>query len=152
MSNPSNTLMETEETLRSVIQNLIDDQAGFQAIGNDLKDETLKHYFLAESLRRAEFRGELETLLHQEGVGDIKKHGTVAGTLHRAWGHLKVKLGGGDHSLLVTAEQGEDEAKQVYEEALEKDLPFPVRQLLTRQYSQIQTSHDYVRAARDSCE
>jgi uncharacterized protein (TIGR02284 family) len=65
---------------------------------------------------------------------------------------LKVKLGGGDHSLLVTAEQGEDEAKRVYKEALEKDLPFPIRQLLTRQYAQIQISHDYVRAARDSSE
>ncbi|MGD0941475.1 MAG: PA2169 family four-helix-bundle protein [Terracidiphilus sp.] len=152
MSKPSNTLLETEETLRSVIQNLIDGQEAFQSVGNDLKDETLKHYFLAESLRRAEFRGELETILHQEGVHDAKEGESVAGSLHRVWGDLKVKLGGGDHSLLVTAEQGEDEAKRVYKEALEKDLPFPIRQLLTRQYAQIQISHDYVRAARDSSE
>jgi uncharacterized protein (TIGR02284 family) len=150
MSNPSNTLLETEEALRSIIQNLIDDQEGFQMIGSELKNETLKHYFLAESLRRAEFRGELENLLHQEGVGDVKERGTVAGTLHRAWSGFKVKLGGGDHSLLVTAKQAEDEAKQVYKEALEKDLPSPVRQLLFTQSTQIQTSHDYVRAARDS--
>lgn len=150
MSNPSNTLIETEDTLRSVIQNLIDDQEGFQTIGNDLKDETLKHYFLAESLRRAEFRGELENLLHQEGVHDVKERGTMAGALHRAWGGLKVKLGGGDHTLLVTAEEAEDEAKRIYKEALEKDLPFPVRQLLSTQSVQIQRSHDYVKAARDS--
>jgi uncharacterized protein (TIGR02284 family) len=74
----------------------------------------------------------------------------MAGTLHRVWGELKVKLGGGDHSLLVTAEQAEDEAKRVYKEALEKDLPFPVRQVLSTQSTHVQTSHDYIRAARDS--
>jgi uncharacterized protein (TIGR02284 family) len=120
-------------------------------IGNESKNEVLKHYFLAESLQRAEFRGELENLLHQEGVGDVKERGTVAGTLHRAWGDLKVKLGGGDHSLLVTAEHAEDEAERVYKAALEKkELPFPVRQLLIKQSTQIQIAHDYVRAARDS--
>ncbi|MGA2888827.1 MAG: PA2169 family four-helix-bundle protein [Terracidiphilus sp.] len=150
MNNPSNTLLETEETLRSIIQTLIDDQEGFQVVGNELKNETLKHYFLAESLRRAEFRGELETLLHQGDVHDVKEKGTMAGTLHRVWGELKVKLGGGDHSLLVTAEQAEDEAKRVYKEALEKDLPFPVRQVLSTQSTHVQTSHDYIRAARDS--
>jgi uncharacterized protein (TIGR02284 family) len=152
MHNPSNTLLEIEETLRSIIQNLIDGQEGFQMIGNELKDETLKHYFLAESLRRAEFRGELENMLHQEGVSDVKERGTIAGTLRRAWGDLKAKLGGGDHSLLVTAEQAEDEAKRVYKQALEKDLPLPIRQLLFRQSAQIEISHDYVRAARDSSE
>jgi uncharacterized protein (TIGR02284 family) len=150
MANPSTTLHEVEETLRSIIQNLIDDQEGFQMVGSELKNDVLKRYFLAESLQRAEFRGELENLLHQEGVSDVKESGTVSGTLHRAWADLKVKLGGGDHSLLVTAEQAEDEAKRVYKEALEKDLPLPIRQLLVSQSAHIQTSHDYVRAARDS--
>ena len=40
--------------------------------------------------------------------------GTTAGTLHRVWGDLKAKLGGGDHTLLETAEQGEDVAKEAY--------------------------------------
>lgn len=150
MSNPSKTLQEVDETLRSVIDSLIDGQEGFQELGEDLKDETLKHYFLAESLKRAEFRGELETVLHQEGVHDIKESGTVSGTLHRTWGDMKARMGLGDHSLLETAEKGEDAAKKAYEEALKKDLPLPIRQLLTSQSVHIQKSHDYVRAARDS--
>ncbi len=152
MSNPSNTLLETEETIRSVIEILIDSQEGFQTIGAELKDAALKRYFEAESLRRAEFRGELESLLHQEGVRDVKEGGTVAGAVHRTWGDLKAKLGGGDHSLLVTAEQGEDEAKRVYSKALEKDLPLPIRQIISTQFEQIRTSHDYVKAARDCSE
>jgi uncharacterized protein (TIGR02284 family) len=150
MANPSNTLQEVETTLRDVIQSLIDGQEGFKKIGEELKDETLKRYFLAESLHRAEFRGELETVLHQEGVHDVKESGTASGAIYRAWAGLKAALGGGDHTLLVTAEQAEDEAKAAYAEALKKELPFPVRQLLVTQGAHIQTSHDYVKAARDS--
>jgi uncharacterized protein (TIGR02284 family) len=141
---------EVEETLKSVIQSLIDGQEGFQKIGEELKDPTLKHYFLKESLTRASFRGDLETVLHQEGVHDIKESGTTSGTMHRIWGELKVKLGGGDHNLLETAEQGEDAAKKAYKDALDKELPLPVHQLLSTQYAHVQTSHDYLKAARDS--
>jgi uncharacterized protein (TIGR02284 family) len=150
MSNPSNTLKEVEEALRMVIENLIDSQEGFQKIGDELKDETLKRYFLAESLKRAQFRGDLETVLHQEGVHDVKESGSVTGALHRAWGDLKAKLGGGDHTLLETAEQGEDAAKEAYADALDRELPFPIRQLLVTQEAHIQASHDYVKATRDS--
>ena len=150
MSNPSATVHEIESALRSVIETLIDGQAGFQKIGDELKDETLKRYFLAESLRRANFRGELETMLHQEGIHDVHESGTASGAVHRAWATFKANLGGGDHTLLVTAEQGEDQAKAAYKDALEKDLPFPIRQLLASQSAHIQTSHDYVKAARDN--
>lgn len=150
MSTPSKTLKEVEDTLQSVIESLIDGQEGFQKIGDELKDETLKHYFLAESLKRAQFRGDLETVLHQEGVHDIKESGTANGTILRAWSELKSKLGGGDHTLLATAEEAEDAAKQAYDDALAKELPLPVRQLLSTQSIHIHASHDYVRDARDS--
>jgi len=149
MANQSSALQEVETTLHDVIQHLIDGQEGFKKIGEELKDETLKRFFLAESLHRAEFRGELETVLHQEGVHDIKESGTAIGAIHRAWAGLKATLGGGDHTLLVTAEQAEDEAKAAYAEALGKDLPLPIRQILTRQSVHIHASHDYVKAARD---
>ncbi len=149
MSNPSPTLLQVEDTLRSVIQTLIDGQEGFRTIADELKSETLRNYFLAESLKRAEFRGTLETLLHQEGVHDIRESGTVSGALHRAWGDLKAKLGGGDHALLETAEQAEDAAVKTYQEALQKELPLPVRQILSGQSAHIQTSHDSIKAARD---
>ena len=141
---------EVIETLHDVIENLIDGHEGFQKIGEHLKDETLKKYFLAESLKRSQFRGDLETLLHSTGDHDPKESGSVSGALHRTWGDIKAHLGGGDHTLLETAEQGEDAAKKAYKDALQKELPMPVKQLLTTQYEHIQKSHDYVKAARDS--
>jgi uncharacterized protein (TIGR02284 family) len=141
---------EVEDVLRSVIQSLIDGQEGFLKIGEHLKDETLRKYFAAESLRRAHFRGDLEQVLHQEGVHDIHEKGTVAGAARRAWGDLKAHLGGNDHTLLETAEAGEDAAKKAYKVALENELPLPIKQLLDTQYVHIQNSHDYVKAARDA--
>ena len=140
---------ELESTLRSVINTLQDSQKGFADIGEHLKDDTLKRYFLAESLKRANFRAELENELHRHGVHDVHETGTTAANLHRVWGDLKAKLSSGDHTLLETAEQGEDVAKKSYADALDKDLPLPIRQLLTEQQAHVLTSHDYVKRARD---
>lgn len=141
---------DVEKVLLGVIKSLQDGQKGFADIGEHLKDDTLKRYFLAESLKRANFRAELENELHRAGVADVKESGSVAGALHRVWGDLKAKLGGGDHTLLETAEQGEDEAKKAYKDALEKSLPEPIRQLLATQQAHINNSHDYVRDHRDA--
>jgi uncharacterized protein (TIGR02284 family) len=149
MTTPSKTLHEVEDTLRAVIDSLIDGQEGFQKIGDELKDESLKVYFLAESLQRAEFRGDLEEVLHQEGVHTIKESGTVSGTLHRTWGDLKATLGAGEHSILETAEKAEDAAVKAYVEALKGKLPLPVHELLSKQAAHIQASHAFVREARN---
>lgn len=141
---------EAEKVLLDVIKILNDGQKGFADIGEHLKNDTLKRYFLAESLKRANFRAELENALHRAGVADVKEGGTVSGAVHRVWGDLKAKLGAGDHGLLETAEQGEDVAKKAYADALEKELPLPVRQLLSEQQAHILTSHDYVRDHRDA--
>jgi len=141
---------ETEKVLLEVIKILNDGQKGFADIGEHLKDDTLKRYFLAESLKRANFRAELENELHRAGIADVKEGGTASGTVHRIWGDLKAKLGAGDHSLLETAEQGEDVAKKAYKDALEKELPLPIRQLLSEQQAHVNNSHDYVRDHRDA--
>ena len=74
----------------------------------------------------------------------------MGGTVHRAWGDIKAHLGGGDYTLLETCEAGEDAARKAYQEALEKELPLPVKQLLTSQDAHVQDSHDYVKNARDA--
>jgi uncharacterized protein (TIGR02284 family) len=141
---------DMEKVLLSLVETLQDSQKGFADIGEHLTDEQVKRYFLAESLKRANFRAELENELHRAGMADVKESGSVTGAVHRAWGDLKAKLGGGDHTLLETAEQGEDEAKKAYKNALEQDLPLPIRQLLTEQQAHVMTSHDYVKAHRDA--
>jgi uncharacterized protein (TIGR02284 family) len=149
MATDSGKQNELKRVLLSLVKTLQDSQKGFADIGEHLKDDTLKRYFLAESLKRANFRAELENELHRQGVHDVHESGSTAGALHRAWGDLKAKLGGGDHTLLESAEQGEDEAKKAYKDALEQELPLPIHQLVSEQQAHVMTSHDYVKRARD---
>lgn len=136
--------------IRSVIQVLHDGQKSLAEIGGELKDEAAKHYLLEETQVRAEFAAELENELHHLGVHDVKEGGTAVGAMQRAWGDLKAKLGGGDHTLLETAEQGEDEAKAKYAEALQETMPGDIAALLRQQSLHIQESHDRIRSLRDS--
>ena len=139
--------MADQETLvKTVVQVLTDGQRGFADIGEHLKDPQIKSYFLQEAQTRGQYASEVQTAAGlSSDVG-----GTSAGTVHRIWSDLKANLGGGDHTLLESAEQGEDAAKKAYKEALEEpSLPAPVRQVLTQQQAHIQASHDKVKAFRD---
>ena len=140
-----------ESAVKSVINTLQDGQKGYADLGEHFKDDTLKRYFLAESLKRANFRGELENELHRHGVHDVHEEGTLEGALLRGWQELKEKVADvSDHSLLVTAERAEDAAKKTYAEALNEELPLPLRQLLTEQYLHVQSFHDFVKLNRDA--
>lgn len=140
-------MADENSLVKTVIQVLNDGAKGFADIGEHLKDATKKAYFLEESRTRASYASELQ---QAAGYGsDVG--GTTAGAVHRAWGDLKANLGGGDHTLLETAEQGEDAAKKAYKEALESsDVSGPVRAVLQTQQSHINASHDKVRGFRDS--
>jgi uncharacterized protein (TIGR02284 family) len=139
---------EFESALKAVISVLEDGQKGMAEMGERLKSPELKRFFLAESLKRANFRGELENELHRHGIADVDESGTVTGALYRAWAGLKASLGGGDASLLSTAEEADEETRQAYKDALNQDLPVPVRQLLVEQQTQILTARDFMREAR----
>ena len=136
--------------VKTVIEVLHDGERGFADIGEHLKDAQLKSYFLQESQTRGSFARELEaeygtTTGEANDIG-----GTAAGTVHRFWGDLKASLGGGDHTLMETSEQGEDAAKKAYAAALgDESVSGAMRSILTKQQAHIQASHDKVKAFRD---
>lgn len=144
------TLDKVESTLKDLIETLRDGHQGFAELGHHLEDSSAKQFFLKESQVRAEYAAELENELHRLGVKDVKVSTSTSSKVHRFWGELKVKMGGGDHTLLETAEQGEDVAKKAYATALKEELPLPVRETLARQQEHVQAAHDQVKAMRDS--
>lgn len=148
MSKPSDSPASLEEPLRSLVDRLLDAQTSLREKGEQFEDPTLKLHFFDESLLRAQFRGDLETVLHHEGVKDVDAGGTVASALHRAWGELKAKLGGEDRSLIDAAENDQLADVEAYARALQGDLPLPVRQTLVSQANHIQFFLEYLRAAR----
>lgn len=140
----------TFTVLRSVVQVLLDAHKVLNALGAEVKDEAAKRVLLEETQVRANFAAELENELHHLGVKDVEETGTATGTARRIWGDLKSILGGGDYTLLATAEQEEDRVKAKYAEALKQDLPDNIADLLRRQQVHILGSHDKIRGIRDS--
>ena len=149
MGNPSKLLVDAEGTVQQVIDNLRDAQEGLQKTGEAIKEEPVKLFLLAESLARAEFRGELENILIQEGVHDVHETGTVTGKLLKAWSGVKLKLGAGDDSLLEIAEKEEQLAIEAYHQALSKKLPGPIKEVLETQVQRVVASHKFIVKARD---
>jgi uncharacterized protein (TIGR02284 family) len=146
----SEKLEKTEKNLHDLIEILRDGHQGFIELEKNLKDPEARQVFREETLVRAGFAAELENELHRLGEKDVKVASSTAGKVHRAWGELKARLGGGDHALLATAEKGEDEAKEAYEKALaSEDFPLPLREILLRQQRHILVAHDRVKALRD---
>src|SRR5581483_2538478 len=140
-------MADQKDIVKDVVEVLHDGHKGFADLAEHIKDPQVKSYFLNESQTRSQYATELES-----AVG-LKRDdsGTAAGAMHRTWGDLKGKMGGSDHTILETAEQGEDAAKKAYQDALQKqELTGNVRQLLEKQQTHIRQSHDQVRAYRDS--
>jgi uncharacterized protein (TIGR02284 family) len=147
---PSPEVEQAKSAIYTLIQELTDSQEALVEIGEKLSDQTMRRFFLAESLKRAQFRGELEALLNQEGVSEIRENGPTARAAHCPRGRLRRStLEGGDFTLLAEAERDEDTVQEAYDYAISAQLPQHIRGVLNKQASHIHRSHNYVRAARD---
>jgi uncharacterized protein (TIGR02284 family) len=141
------------DDLRDILEKLIetcrDGETGYLHAASVVRDSELKDYFQQQSLERARFRVELTEAVKKLGESNPDTSGSSAAVLHRAWFELKDDLGGGDHTLLESVEQGEDSAKHSYERALGKNLPLGIEELVRTQYASVKAAHDRVRSWRD---
>ncbi|HEX8817848.1 MAG TPA: PA2169 family four-helix-bundle protein [Terriglobales bacterium] len=141
------TMASEKDVVKDVVQVLHDGHKGFMDLAEHIKDSEVKAFFVKQAQTRGEFARQLEVA----AALPTDESGTAMGAVHRTWGDFKAKLGGGDHALLETAEQGEDAAKEAYEKALkEKEVTGNVRETLLSQQREIQRSHDQVKAFRDA--
>ncbi len=139
----------TREIVQDLIESCKDGETGYLHAAGIADDARLKSYFQEQSAERARFRMELTELIEEMGVQDPDTSGSTAAVLHRAWFEIKDDLGGGDHTLLESVEQGEDSAKDRYQEALNSSLPANIDAVVRRQYTSVKAAHDRVRDLRD---
>jgi uncharacterized protein (TIGR02284 family) len=153
-TNYSNTEALSNDDVVSTLNGLIeickDGQEGFKHAAEGITDSQLKSAFYEYGQQRAQFAGELQTLVRELG-GDPETTSSFLGTLHRGWIDIKSAVTGQDEAAILNeAERGEDSAKAAYEKALEQNLPANVSSVLQQQYAQVKTAHDQVRAMRNS--
>ena len=92
-----------EKAVRTVIEVFHDGERGFASLSKEIKSPTAKTFFQEEAATRARFANDLESALSAETGKSIQEGGTASGAVHRAWGEIKGKMGGSDHTLFETA-------------------------------------------------
>src|SRR5436305_13394205 len=143
---------EMVSTLNSLIETLKDGQEGFRQASAAVKDSQLKSLFSEYSLQRAKFAGELQNEAITLGEHDPENTSSTAGAMHRAWINLKSAVtSGDDHAILAECERGEDSAVKEYRDAIGiEELSSPIRQIVSRQYTEVQNAHDRIKQLRDA--
>jgi uncharacterized protein (TIGR02284 family) len=143
---------ETISTINDLIETLKDGQEGFRQAAEAVADPELKTLFNECSLQRAGFVGELQSEAVTLGESKPEDSGSAAGALHRTWINLKGAIAKhDDHAILAECERGEDSAVKEYQEAMEEeDLAAPVREIILRQYAEVQSAHDRIKLFRDT--
>ena len=138
------------DTLNDLIETCKDGEYGFRASAEQVKSRTLRANLLARSSECATAADQLRAHVLQLG-GKPEDGGSAAGAMHRGWVAVKAKLSTYDDlAVLEECERGEDSALATYRDALERDLPTPLRNLIERQYEGAKRNHLEVRNMRDS--
>src|SRR5205807_7111973 len=115
---------------------------GFRDAAENVEDPELKSTFNRYSLQRSQFAGELQSLAIQFGESDPEDSSSVAGALHRGWIDLKSAIVSRNaHAILEECERGEDSAVREYKDALSLNLPANLRDILQRQYADVEAAH-----------
>ncbi|HYD77764.1 PA2169 family four-helix-bundle protein [Ramlibacter sp.] len=137
------------DALQDLVECCKDGEYGFQACADQVQRQDLKSVFLqrADDCRR----GAVELNQQILGLGGTPKDsGSAAGAVHRGWVSVRSTLSShDDKAVLEEAERGEDNAMARYRKALKQPLPDAVRQVVERQFQQVQRNHDQVRMLRD---
>ena len=142
---------EIISTINSLIETLKDGQKGFQEAAEGVKDPNLKSLFSGYSQQRARFASELQSQARNLGESEPEKTSSAAGAMHRAWIDIKSAITSGDDAaILAECERGEDSAVNEYKKAMEDDLNSLLREIVSRQYSEVKSSHDRIKTLRDT--
>jgi uncharacterized protein (TIGR02284 family) len=144
----------TTTSIASVLNDLIetckDGQQGFQHAAENVKNARLQQLFQRLASQRGLFATQLHNLVRSLGEKE-ETTSSVAGVIHRGWIDLRSAVSSNDEkAILAECERGEDSAVAEYRSALEADLPLDIRSLVVGQSAAVNSSHDEIKALRDS--
>lgn len=137
-------------TLNDLIETSKDGEYGFRACADHAESPELKTLFTSRAEDCHKAAQELQEQVVMFG-GEPDTSGSATGALHRGWVAIRSTLSAYDDlAVLEECERGEDSAVKSYQEALQEQLPEPVRHLVERQYQGVQRNHAQIHQLRDA--
>lgn len=124
---------------------------GYEKAAKETEDPQLKSLFTHMADESRQFKNELVREVVNQG-GSPAEGTTTSGKVYRAWMDIKAALTGKDRkAIIASCEFGEDAALETYDDALKsEELMGETRNIVTRQKSSLQKSHDKIKLMRDS--
>lgn len=127
--------------LNELIETCKDGELGFASAAERVAEPALQGLFRKLSAERGRFAEDLQP--HAQRLGGAMAHdGTNAGALHRRWMGVRSMLSGHEDDAIVSETvRGDRITLSAYKDALEGVLLPEARELIEKQYAQIQQDH-----------
>lgn len=141
---------EIVDTLNDLIRIVQDSHEGYQQAAESSEDEDIKALFSDLAAQRGAIVRELQrSVAEQGGAPDIG--GTLVGGAHRFFLGLRAAVMGHEReAILAEVQRGESECVRRYEEALGKELPPEIADVVGQHLVRIRTDLDRMAALRDA--
>jgi len=111
---------EIVDILNDLIAKCYDAEEGYKTVAESTEDSNLKAFLYSRSQQRYDFGHELKPEIMRLD-GEVKKGTTVLADMHRAWINLRTTVSSNDEqAILEEAKRGEEDALEVYDEAIKK--------------------------------
>jgi len=141
---------EIVDTLNDLIRIVEDSHEGYRQASETGDDEDLKALFGDLAAQRGAIVLELQRLVAaQGGAPDIG--GTIVGGAHRFFlGLRSAVLGHEREAILAEVQRGETECVRRFDEALAKELPPEIAEVISRHLARIRVDRDRMAALRNA--
>lgn len=138
------------EKLNEILEKTYDAEKGFNKAAEHADSHDLKAYFSRKASERTTFGHDLKREITAYGQ-EVKKDGSVAGSMHRGWMDVKAWFSAdNDESMLEEAITGEKAAVEEYKDVLkETNLPPSTSTLLTQQMGKISMDLENIKRLED---
>lgn len=148
---------ESKDNLVNNLQGLLeknyDAEKGFKKAITNAKDENLKQFLKNQSVRRHRFATELDKEIRSLNE-EPKESGSVTGKLHRTWIDFKSSISGNnDEAVLEECIRGDKASEKEYREVItQNNLPPKIKNVLSNQLNEIQTTLSQVKTLENLAE
>ena len=136
------------DVLNDLLETCYDGREGFQTAAAAVTQPDAITLCQVTAQRVDEAASQLYAAIRDHG-GEPVDHGHPEARIHRGWIHLRAMLAQGtDDAVLAEVERGEEASLRRYRQALAKDLPPAMHDLVADQLTNVEEALAQVRAVR----